>query len=62
MENANANVKRSDTMLFKEFNNIVKNDENVAAVFSIFIKRYNKGRTRDLEFSLNSSHLILASF
>ena len=62
MENANANVKRSDIMLFKEFNNIVKNDENVAAVFSIFIKNYNKGRNRDLEFSLNSSHLILASF
>ena len=62
MENANANVKRSDIMLFKEFNNIVKNDENVAAVFSIFIKHYNKGRNRDLEFSLNSFHLILASF
>ena len=61
MENANANVKRSDVMLFKEFN-IVKKDENVATVFSIFIKHYNKGRNRDLEFSLNSVHLILASF
>ena len=62
MENANANVKRIDIMLFKEFKNIVKKDENVAAVFSISIKHYNKGRNRDLEFSLNSFHLILASF
>ena len=62
MENANANVKRIDIMLFKEFKNIVKKDENVAAVFSISIKHYNKGRNRDLEFSFNSFHLILASF
>ena len=62
MENANANVKRIDIMLFKEFNNIVKKDENVAAVFSICIKHYNKARNRGLEFSLNSLHLILASF
>ena len=33
MENANANVKRLDIMLFREFKNIVKKDENVAAVF-----------------------------
>ena len=33
MENANANGKRIDIMLFKQFNNIVKKDENVAAVF-----------------------------
>ena len=62
MENANANVKRIDITLFKEFKNIVKKDENVAAVFSISIKHYDKGRNRDLEFSLNSFHLILASF
>ena len=52
MENANANVKRIDIMLFKEFKNIVKKDENVAAVFSICIKHYNKARNRDLQFSL----------
>ena len=51
MENANANVKRIDTMLFKEFKNIVKNDENVATVFSIFIEHYSKGRNRDLNFA-----------
>ena len=62
MENANANMKRSDIMLFKKFNNIVKKDENVATVFSLCIKYSNKGRNRDLEFSLNSFHLILASF
>ena len=33
MENANANVKRIDIMLFKDVKNIVKKDENVAAVF-----------------------------
>ena len=32
MENANVNVKRIDIMLFKEFKNIVKKDENVATV------------------------------
>ena len=62
MENANANVKRIDIMLFKEFNNIVKKDENVATVFSLCVKHYNKARNRDSEFSLNSFHLILASF
>ena len=62
MENANTNVKRSDIMLFKKFNNIVKKDENVAAVFSLCVKHSNKGRNRDLQFSLNSFHLILASF
>ena len=46
MENANTNVKRIDIMLFKEFKNIVKKDENVAAVFSIYIKHYNKARNR----------------
>ena len=49
-------------MLFKEFKNFVKKGENVAAVFSICIKRYNKARNRDLEFSLNSFQLILTSF
>ena len=34
MENVNANVKRIDIMLFKEFENIVKKDENVSVVFS----------------------------
>ena len=34
MENANANVKRIDIMLFKEFRNILKKGENVATVFS----------------------------
>ena len=62
MENANANVKRIDIMLLKEFKNIVKKDENVVVVFSICIKHYNKARDRDLEFSLNNFHLILASF
>ena len=52
MENANANLKRIDVMLFREFKNIVKKDENVAAVFSICIKHYNKARNRDLQFSL----------
>ena len=33
MKNANKNVKRIDIMLFKQFKNIVKKDENVAAVF-----------------------------
>ena len=49
-------------MLLKEFKNIVKKDENVVVVFSICIKHYNKARDRDLEFSLNNFHLILASF
>ena len=61
MENANANVKIIDIMLFKEFKNIVKKVENVAAVFSICIKHCSKARNRDLGFSLNSFHLILAS-
>ena len=59
LENVNANVKRIDIMLFKEFKNIVKKDEKVAAVFSICIKHYNKARNRDLEISLNSFQLIL---
>ena len=62
MENVNVNVKRIDIMLFKEFKNIVKKDENVAAVFSIWIKYYNKAKNRDLEISLNSFQLILANF
>ena len=62
MENANANVKRIDIMLFKEFKNIVKKDENVAIVFSICIKHYNKGRNRDLEISLNSFQLTWPAF
>ena len=62
MENANAKVKRIDIMLFKKFKNIVQKDENVAAVFSICIKHYNKARNRNLEISLNSFQLILASF
>ena len=62
MENANANVKRIDIMLLKEFKNIVKNDENIAAVFSICVEHYSRARKRDLEFSLNSFHLFLASF
>ena len=50
MENANANVKRIDIMLlFKEFKNIVKKDENVSAVFSICIEHYSKARNRDLD-------------
>ena len=62
MENTNANVKRIDIMQFKEFKNIAKEDENVAAVFSIFIKHYNKARNSRLEFSLKSFNLILATF
>ena len=50
MENANANVRRIDIMLFKEFKNIVIKVENVAIVFSLCIKHYNKARNRDLEF------------
>ena len=61
MENANASVKIIDIMLFKEFKNI-KKVENVTAVFSICIKHYSKARNRDLEFSLNSFHLILANW
>ena len=56
------NVKRIDITIFKEFQNIVKRDENVAAVFSICIKYYNKARNRDLKISLNSFQLILTSF
>ena len=48
-------------MLFKEFKNIVKKDENVAAVLSICIKYCNKAKNRDLDISLNSFQLILAS-
>ena len=48
MENANATLKRIDKMLFKEFKNIIKKDENVAAVFSICIKHFNKARNRYL--------------
>ena len=44
MENANVNVERTDIILFKEFKNIVKKVENIAAVFSICIKHYNKAR------------------
>ena len=62
MENANANVKRIDIMLFKEFKSIVKKDENVAVVFSICIKHYSKARNRDLEISINSFQLILGGF
>ena len=62
MENANASVKIIDIMLFKEFKNIIKKVENVTAVFSICIKHYSKARNRDLEFSLNSFHLILANW
>ena len=36
------NVKRIDIMMFKEFQNIVKRDENVAAVFSICISTITK--------------------
>ena len=61
MENSNANVKRIHIMLFKEFKNIVKKDENVAAVLSICIKYCNKAKNRDLDISLNSFQLILAS-
>ena len=53
MENAHANVKRIDIMLLKEFKNIVKKDENVAAVFSICIEHYSKARNRDLHFLSN---------
>ena len=51
MENTNANVKRIDIMLFKEFKDIVKKDENVSTVFSIYIKHYSKARNRDLDFA-----------
>ena len=53
MESAHANVKRIDIMLLKEFKNIVKKDENVAAVFSICIEHYRKARNRDLHFLSN---------
>ena len=51
MENANKNVKRVDKILFREFKNIVKKDENVATVFSICIKYFNKARNRALHFA-----------
>ena len=51
MENANKNVKRIDKILFREFKNIVKKDENVATVFSICIKYFNKARNRALHFA-----------
>ena len=51
MENANANVKRIDIMLFKEFRNIAKKGENIATVFSICIEHYSKARTGDLDFA-----------
>ena len=50
MENANANVKRIDIMLIKEFKNTVKK-ENVATDFSICIEHYSKARNRDLYFA-----------
>ena len=62
MENANTNVKRMDIILLKEFKNIVKKDEKVAAVFPICIEHYSKARNRDLEFSLNSFHLFWPAF
>ena len=62
MKNANANVKGIDIMQFKEFKNIVNKDQNVAAVFYICIKHYNKARNRDLKISHNSFQLILGSF
>ena len=52
LENANANVKRIDIMLFKGFKNIVKKDENIATVFSICIEDYSKARNRDLDFAI----------
>ena len=52
MENPYANVKRIDIILLKEFKNIVKKDENVAAVFFICIEHYSKARNRDLDFDL----------
>ena len=51
MKNANENVKRTGIMLLKEFKNIVKNDENVATVFSICIEHYSKARNKDLHFA-----------
>ena len=56
MENANVNVKRIDIMLFKEFKIIVKKDQNVAAVFCICIKHYNKV---EIENFRDSFHLIV---
>ena len=51
MENGNANVKRIDIMLFKEFKIIVKKDEHVTTVFFICIEHYSKARNRDLDFA-----------
>ena len=51
MGNANANVKRIDIMLFKEFKNIVKKNENVATAFSICIEHYSKARNSGLDFA-----------
>ena len=51
MENGNANVKRIDIMLFKEFKIFVKKDEHVTTVFFISIEHYSKARNRDLDFA-----------
>ena len=51
MENANANVKRIDIMLFTEFKNIVEKDENVATVLSICMEHCSKARNRDLHLA-----------
>ena len=51
MENANSSVERIDIMLSREFKNIVKKDDKVATVFSIFIEHYSKARNRNLDFA-----------
>ena len=58
MENANANVKRIDIILLKEFKNIAKKNEKVGAVFLICIKHYSKARNRDFSL-IESFHLIV---
>ena len=58
MENANANVKKIDMILLKEFKNIVKKDENVGAVFPIRIEHYSKARNRDFSL-IESFHSIV---
>ena len=50
MEHVNANVKRSDTILFTVRALLLKKDKIVAAVFSICTEYHRKSRNRHLGF------------
>ena len=51
MGNIIANVERTDIMLSKELQKLVKKDENFDAFLSICIKHYSKGRNGDLDLA-----------